>query len=100
MRGTAVARAEAATGYADIASQRGKAPNRSSALPSVAALVHGAAAEDEHRRLGRSIPPRESDDPLGRDTGDARRPLGRVHFDVRRERVETDGVAGDKLGIV
>jgi len=86
VRGAAVARAQAAAGDADIAGERGKTSDRSGALPAIAALVHRAAAKDEHRGLRRRIPPRDLGDSLGRDAGDG----GAKRFAVTRWRSEVN----------
>src|SRR5207245_3513414 len=98
--GAAVTRAEAAAGYAEVARERGQAPDRPPARPAVGALVHGAAAEHDHRRSRRRVAAPERGDALRGDPRDARGPRGRVVRDKAPQLVEAERVAGDELTVV
>src|SRR5207244_6059101 len=98
--GAAVTRAEAAAGYAEVGRERRQAPDRPPARPAVGALVHGAAAEHDHRRSRRRVAARERGDALRGDPRDARGPGGRVVRDKAPQLVEAERVAGDELTVV
>ena len=74
MRAGAVARAEAAARDAEIPGERRQAGDRARGVPAVGALVHGAAAEHDHRGLRRRVAAGEGDDALRGDAGDRPRP--------------------------
>ena len=93
-------RSQAAAFDAEIPRQRRQAGDGARTLPAVRALVHGAAAEEDHRRLRRRIPARERGDAARLDPRRRGRPGRVVPLDVSGESIEPDGVSADERGVV
>ena len=100
VRGGAVPRAQSATRNAQVAGERWQTPDGAGALPTLGALVHGAAAEEDHRRFRCRVAARKSGDPLPVQSCRRRGPGDVMSGEMRGERVEADGMTSDERCVV
>ena len=100
VRGGAVARSQSGTRDAEVAGEGRQTRDGAGALPALGALVHGAAADEDHRRFRRRVAAREGGDLPGVQAGRCRCPGEVVSGEMGGERIEADCMAGDECRIM